>query len=270
MLLSKFLSTFKYGVLGLIVFLALGMRGVYADDIEVPPAPQLVTNAWMLIVGFKADPAAIKKLLPRGLKAHPEHRVVMNMYTVPNADQTSGFGAYTLTYLTVEVKGHDSYSLGQPTGFPGRYFIDYFNSSPVVRKFTKAVGIPAEEGNTTITIDDDGNLKAVLTVGGEPFIETTAKVGKDFIWTIGGHLNYFGLTKQYDGASGLYLRKVMQYPIPWVGSGVKIEDVKVKFKMPATHPLYALAPKKVDWAVWTKGSFVYPQPQVIHEWSSRK
>ena len=33
----------------------------------------------------------------------------------------------------------------------------------------------------------------------------------------------------------------------------------------AHHPLYKLKPKKVDWAVWIKGSFVYPQYQVIHE-----
>ena len=119
--------------LHLIVFLLVSMvfhtSGANAEDGVLPP-PQLVTNAWMLIVGYEADPEAIKAVLPQGLEPHPNNRVVLNMYTVPQADQTSGLGAYTLTYVTVEVAGQDSYTMGQPTGFPGRYFAYYFKTAP--------------------------------------------------------------------------------------------------------------------------------------------
>ena len=157
---------------------------VSAEDIEVPPAPQLVTDAWMFIIGFEADPAAIKAVLPPGLEPHPNNMVVMNMYTVPDPSQTSGFGAYTLTYLTVQVKDQDSYTMGSTTGEPGRYWIGYFNSSELIRKFTREVGIPAEPGMTTIT-NNNGKLKAILDVNGKPFIEATADVGSDLQPEIG-------------------------------------------------------------------------------------
>lgn len=253
---SRFKLSLLAGVL-MFVFTGLSVIKAYAEEDALPP-PQLVTNAWMLIVGYEADPEAIKAVLPEGLEPHPNNRVVLNLYTVPEADQTSGFGAYTLTYVTVEVAGQDSYTMGQPTGFPGRYFAYYYNSSPVMRKFTKAAGIPAEPGFTTTTVKD-GKLTAELKVDGNKFIEATADVGSDFVGVLGGHLNYFGLLK----APGM--QEVVKYPIPWVGHPVSTENATVTFTMPEDHPLYKLKPKKVDWAVWIKGSFVYPQYQVIHE-----
>lgn len=253
-------TRFRAG-LYLFALLMLGMslhpNKVNAGD-EVLPPPQLVTNAWMLIIGYEADPEAIKAVLPEGLEPHPNNRVVLNMYTVPEADQTSGLGAYTLTYVTIEVAGQDSYTMGQPTGFPGRYFAYYFNSSPVMRTFTKATGIPAEAGFTTTTVKD-GKLRAELQVDGVTFIESTADVGSDFVGVLGGHLNYFGLLD----AQGM--QQVVKYPIPWIGYPVSTENASVNFTMPKDHPLYKLRPKKVDWAVWVRGSFVYPQYQVIHE-----
>ena len=222
------------------------------------PSPQLVTDAWMFIAAFKANPKALKKLLPPGLELNPNGQVVINMYTVPDGTETSGFGAYTLTYVTVEVKGHDSYTKDAPAGFPGRYFTYYFNSSPKMRKFTKAAGIPAQAGFTTTTVKE-GKLTATLEVDGKPFIVSTADVGSEFEGVVGGHLNYFGLLETSQ------TQQVVKYPIPWIGYPVKTENPTVTFEMPKDNPLYKLKPKKVDWAVWIKGSFVYPQYQVIHE-----
>ncbi len=245
--------------LGLIVsvFLLLPMSSLRAEE-DVLPAPQLVTNAWMFIVGFEADPKALKAFLPEGLEPHPNNRVVLNMYTVPDGTETSGFGDYTLTYVTVEVNGHDSYTKDAPAGYPGRYFTYYFNSSPKMRAFAKAAGIPAEPGFTTTTVKD-GKLTATLEVDGKPFIVSTADVGSEFQGVVGGHLNYFGLLETPQ------TRQVVKYPIPWIGYPVTTENATVSFDMPKDNPLYKLKPKKVDWAVWIKGSFVYPQYQVIHE-----
>ncbi|MGE3523171.1 MAG: acetoacetate decarboxylase family protein, partial [Candidatus Dadabacteria bacterium] len=133
------------------VFVPVG-RTADAMDAADLPAPQLVTGAWMFIAAYKADPEALKALLPEGLET--TGNIVINMYTVPEATQTSGFGAYTLTYLTVELKGQDSYIMNSDTTIPGRYFVFYFNSSPFMRDYTKRIGIPAEEGMTTTTVED--------------------------------------------------------------------------------------------------------------------
>lgn len=234
-----------------------------AEEDQTLPPPQLVTDAWMFIAAYKADPEVLKSLLPKGLEPNPENQVVINMYTIPDPNQTSGFGAYTLTYLAVELKGLDGYNMGQPAGYPGRYFVYYFNSSPTMREFTKKVGIPAQAGNTTTTVED-GKLKAVLTVDGNPFIESTADVGDTLGGFGGGHLNYFGLI--HTEKDGKEINQVVKYPIPSVGGSVTTENAKITFKVPEDHPLYKLKPvADPTWAVWMKGSFVYPKYEVISE-----
>lgn len=230
-----------------------------------PPGPQLVTDAWMFITAYKADPGALKELLPPGLEPNPENQVVMNMYTVPDANQTSGFGKYTLTYLTVELKDNDSYVRDSDITYPGRYFVHYFNSSQLMRDYTKIIGIPAEEGVTTTKVKR-GKLKATLNLDGEPVIVSTAKVGKKLGGFGGGHLNYFGHISAESSPTGK--NQIVKYPIPWNGGTVDISNVKIEFNVPEDHPLYKIRPisESPTWAIWTKGSFVYPQYQVVSEY----
>lgn len=233
---------------------------------DLPP-PQLVTGAWMFIAAYKADPETLKAMLPAGLEPNPEGHIVINMYTVPEATQTSGFGAYTLTYLTVELKDQDSYIMGSDATIPGRYFVQYFNSSPVMREFTKKIGIPVNENTNVLTTTDvkDGKLTATLTVDGKPFIVSTADVGNDLGNFGGGHLNYFGLIKtEKDGKT---VNQVVKYPIPWIGGTVDMKNPKIAFNVPEDHPLNKIKPlnPEPDWAMWIKGSFVYPQYQVVSE-----
>ena len=238
------------------------MKDTKAMDL---PAPQLVTGAWMFIAAYKADPAVLKSLLPEGLEASPTGQVVINMYTVPTAEQTSGLGAYTLTYLTVELKDQDSYVMNSDITYPGRYFIHYYNSSPVMRDFTKKVGIPAMEGYTTTTVEN-GKLTATLTIDGKPMIVSTADVGSELGSMGGGHLNYFGLINTEK--SGKKINQVVKYPIPFIGGTVDLKNPKIIFSAPEDHPLAKVKPLAAEpaWAVWMKGSFVYPQQQVIHEY----
>jgi acetoacetate decarboxylase len=77
-----------------------------------PPTPPLIRNARMLIIGYEADRAALEAVLPPGLTPHENNLVQMNMYAV-EAALTSGFGAFSLTYLTVEVEGTTA---SPPTG----------------------------------------------------------------------------------------------------------------------------------------------------------
>ncbi len=219
------------------------------------PAPQLVKDAWMFIAAYKADPEVLKDLLPKGLEPHPDGHVVMNMYTVPKDLQTSGFGKYSLTYLTIELKGRDSYVMDRDAGYPGRYFVHYFNSSEKMRKFAKKAGIPAESGETKTRIRGK-KLRATLKADGKTLIKVEAKMvgGKTPKNPESGHLNYFGMKG----------RKVVKYPIPYIGKTREIKDAKIKITAPKGHPLHKLKPLgDPTWAVWMKASFVYPQFQNI-------
>lgn len=63
-------------------------------------APQLVVNSRMIYFGWvPADPGAVAALVPGGLKPMPNRQVFMNQYVVDQPEQTSGFGAYSLTYI---------------------------------------------------------------------------------------------------------------------------------------------------------------------------
>lgn len=77
-------------ILFIIIALTLSFtyNPAYADNHEQLPGPQLVTNAWMFMAGFKADPEALKSMLPEGLEAHPDNHVIINMYTVPDGKET--------------------------------------------------------------------------------------------------------------------------------------------------------------------------------------
>ena len=140
-------------------------------------APQLITDARMLfIVWIPADPAAAARLLPDGLTGADGYPVYMNQYVVDDENQTSaagdpdGFGAYSLTYLGVELAGLDT-----EAGTPGRFWTHYFDSSPNMIDYAAARGVPAREGQTTLELGG-GKLVATTVVGGTPVIRSTARV----------------------------------------------------------------------------------------------
>lgn len=253
-------------LLSLTLSISANTNTAYAEmDGATLPGPQLVTDAWMFIAAYKADPEVLKAMLPEGLEPNPEGQVVINMYTVPDGNKTSGFGPYTLTYLTIELADQDSYVMNSDIKYPGRYFIYYFNSSPVMRAHTEKIGIPVDENTNVLTTTEvkDGKLTATLTVDGEPWIVSTADVGSELGNFGGGHLNYFGLLpKEMDGKT---VNQVVKYPIPWNGGVVDTQNAKIEFKAPKDNPLNKVKPiADPTWAVWTKGSFVYPQYQVVN------
>src|SRR2546422_6826024 len=130
----------------------------------------------LYLVWLPADAEAAAALLPDELEAAPGSPVFMNQYLVDDAAQTSnaasdeGFGAYSLTYLGVDLAGLDT-----EDGTPGRWWTHYFDSSPNMIRYAAAHGVPAGEGETTLELGSD-MLVATTLLGGEPAIRTTAHV----------------------------------------------------------------------------------------------
>ena len=214
-------------------------------------APQMVLNSRMVYTSWiPADPEACARLLPPALEPAENHAVYMNQYVVDSAEQTTGFGAYSLTYLGLDVAGHPA-----PDGVtPGRFFTQYFNSSEVVRKYARERGVPATPGRTTLEVEG-GIVTATTFVDDRPIIRTRAEVGggtADLV--IGGHLRY--ITRVGDRlVSGNY---------PYVGELVSAFRVtSIEFLDPE-HPVYALRPASPLQVVAAssfyapKDSFVYP------------
>ena len=153
--------------------------------------PQLIVGARMLyLVWLPADPDAAAALVPGELTPADGSPVFMNQYLVDDAGQTSnagsgdGFGAYSLTYLGVDLAGLDT-----EDGTPARWWTHYFNSSPNMIRYAVEHGVPATDGETTLELDGD-TLVATTLVDGAPAIRTTARVEVGAPGHAAGQLRY--------------------------------------------------------------------------------
>ena len=220
-----------------------------AEEPNKLAAPQMVINSRMLYFGWiPEDPAAVKALVPNRFTPNYRGAVFMNQYVVDTDEQTSGFGAYSLTYL-----GADLQNLDAPGGVnPGRWWTHYFNSSATVIKYVLERGVPATPGLTTLELQGD-TLIATTKSNGIPIIRTTARVGNTIASVARGQLRY--ITKKAKGtfSSGVY-PYVSEIVTPW-------QIVDLEFLLP-THPVYALRPKKpleITFGFYApRSSFCYP------------
>ncbi|MGQ0618119.1 MAG: hypothetical protein ACT4PW_14215 [Acidimicrobiia bacterium] len=166
--------------------------------------PQLIVDARMLyLVWLPEDGDAVAKLVPDGLTPRDDRAVYINQYVVDDPVQTSntkdpdGFGAYSLTYLGVDLQGLDA-----DADTPGRFWTHYMNSSEPMRRYAAAHGVPASSGHTSLELEDQ-TLTATTYVDGTPVIRTTATVDASTTSRATGQLRY--ITKIGDGfTSGRY------------------------------------------------------------------
>lgn len=213
-------------------------------------APQLVINSRMIYSSWiPADPKAAAALLPKRLHPVANHAIYMNQYVVDSEEQTSGFGAYSLTYL-----GLDLSDLTAPDGVtPGRFFTNYFNSSQVMREYVAERGVPASPGRTTVEVHGR-QLEATTYVDEVPVIRTRARVGKKIGAVARGHLTY---VTQLDG-------KLFAGNYAYIGELVDPFELQSVEFLAKDHPLWAIRPAQpfqpVTGSSWfaPRDSFVYP------------
>lgn len=211
-------------------------------------APQLVTNSRMLYTSWiPADPQACREFLPPALRPAPSGAVYMNQYVVDSAEQTTGFGAYSLTYLGLDL------DLFAPDGTtPARFFTHYFNSSEIVRAYVTPRGVPASPGNTTLELHAH-TLTATTSIDGKPVIRTRVKVSKKIGVTVSGHLKYVTRVGE----------RLIGGNYPYIGELVdEFEVVSLEFLAP-DHPVYALRPAS-PLQIVTGSSFYSPRDSFVY------
>lgn len=235
-----------------------------------PPAPQLLKDVLMLIVGYKADQHAVRELLPPGLEPHPSGLIQMNMYVCPDPAQTSGFGAFSLTYLTAEIAGHDSTAAEGTIAIPGRYWLGYWNESARVRTYAReAVGIPALPGVCTWE-RHEGRLVSILTVDGKPVIRTQAAVEDRQLGKLGGHLHYYA-HRQFPAPEGgrPVISELIEVPIPFVADLYQADVEAIEFSFPensVSSRLAPLAPLQAPSVLYGRVTFTYSMGRRIRDY----
>jgi hypothetical protein len=209
-------------------------------------APQIVINSRMLYFGWiPEDPDALARLLPSQLRPIENHQLFMNQYVVDSDEQTSGFGAYSLTYCGLDL------DRTAPDGqTPSRWWTHYFNSSERMRRYAAERGVPATPGRTTIELTGD-TVVATAYSDDTPVIRSTAKVGLPGP-TLSGQLSYI---TEVGGEliDGIYPR-IATLVDPW-------EVTSLEFLEPnhSVHALRPASPLEVTWGFYSpNSSFCYP------------
>lgn len=223
-----------------------------------PADPQLVVGSRTLHFSWlPADPDAVAALVPPGLRPRRDRQVFMNQYVVEDDSQTSGFGAYSLTYLGVALEG-----VNAPGGAtPGGWWTHYVTSSPLVREYAAARGAPAVLGRTSIEVQGEA-LVAETVADGSPLIRARARVGET------GHVIHSGHHRYFTRCSGQLVSSVY----PFISETVDPFEIEsVEFLEPG-HPVYALRPENpllITWGFYApRTSFAYPgglTPYVGHQ-----
>lgn len=216
-----------------------------ASPTEPPLSPQLVLDAHMLRSAYiPADPEAVAALLPGRLRPLDNGQVFLNQYVVETDGQTSGIGAYEVSYAGPNVIDHD---VG---GLPAHWLGEYMNSSPRVRGYMAERGVSVREGRTRVTRDGD-LVTATTEVAGTPIVRTVARVG-DRTVPLSGQLGYITeITKTL--VLGRY---------PFVGEiADPIQILSIEFLEPG-HPIHAFRPAQPLEIVFglyaPRLSFAYP------------
>lgn len=241
--------------------------GMPRNKWAIPPTPQLIRDAWMLIMGYKADTNALREVLPPGLEPHPNGLVQLNMYEVPDADQTSGFGPFGLSYLTIEIADHDSLAANGTISIPGRFFAHYFNSSSLMRTYVReSMGVPALPGS--LKREFNGNeLTSTMTVDGRSVIKATVDVGNEVVDKMGGHLNYYAhrqIPKPEGGSAAI--SEVIEFPLPFTAETYDIKVKDIIFNFPESDPaslLKPIEPLETPSVMYGKFSFTYSMGRTI-------
>jgi hypothetical protein len=215
--------------------------------------PQLITAARMLyLVWIPEDPDGAVGLLPPGLTAAERTPCYINQYVVDDERQVSNtgspdaFGAYSLTYLGIDLAGLDT-----ETGTPGRFWTHYLNSSEPMRRYALAHGVPATPGRTVLELT--GDTAVATTYDGDRAIirtEARARVGTPVRTT--GQLRYI---TRVDGqlVSGRYA---------YVADLAETFEVTSFQFLDPGHPVYQLrpaSPLEITFGFYSPAiSFVYP------------
>ncbi len=209
-------------------------------------APQMVVNSRMLYFGWiPEDPDAAARLGHPQLRPIANRQVFMNQYVVDSPEQTTGFGAYSLTYLGVDLERF------APDGqTPSRWWSHYFCSSPGMRDYVRQRGVPATAGYTTIELS--GHTVTAITYSEEtPIIRSIARIGAPAA-TANGQLSYI---TDVEGrlVDGIY---------PWVATLVDPWEVTSLEFLEPNHPVFALRPADpltVTWGFYSpNASFCQP------------
>lgn len=190
-------------------------------------APQIIHDAPLLTIVLSSKPERLRARVPSPLRPHPDGRLILNMWALSDPCQTTGFGApgpVGVSYLAAEVAGPEGASNDGTVTFPGRVWLEHWNSSEAARAYARvASGLEIDAGETELRIEDN-QLTARLRLDGRIVIEARARIGMQKLGLRAGHSVYYGERHAGGGRS-----EVARFDVPWVAEGFPADEPEVAF-----------------------------------------
>jgi hypothetical protein len=204
----------------------------------LPIRPQLIRNAPLISFFLKGDPDKIRPLIPSPLSAHPSGRIVLNMWSQTDPNQTTGFGglgAMNVTYLAAEVTGEEGTSADGSVRFPGRYWLQHWSNYAPAREYGRVVsGLDIMAGETEF-VWDGPRLRARFSLDGRLAISAQVRAPDVSDRTVSGHSIYYAQRNCPAGGA-----EVAQFVVPWISDVLAADDAKVEFAFPDASPVLSL------------------------------
>jgi hypothetical protein len=211
----------------------LGAARVFAEEKLLPP-PYVVADTHHMLVAVVWDAAAVRKMLPPGVKPVKEMTGGINIY---QANRGYFIAPYQAAYFWVDIEGLDS-----ATGAKGRWMLQavYGPEEKTARALREFYGAPTRIGGSRIEETPDGTMRAVGILNGENFVTVEIQPMRNSWQSISFNLKYLGRV----GKS----KKLTVLEANGIGEFCPAEPISVKVAAPTGDPFAALQPKKVLWA----------------------
>jgi hypothetical protein len=196
--------------------------------------PQIIRNAPLLTFFLAGDASALRQCIPPPLAPHPGARIILNVWSLSDPEDTTGFGEpgpIGISYLAAEVGGEEGTSADGATGFPGRFWLEHWSSSAALRRYAhRASGLEIMPGEISLEFRNDV-ATATLRLADRPVVTAHARLGSSRLKTISGHSIYYA---ERDAESGG--REVARFEVPWISDAYAADDPTVDFAFPEQEP----------------------------------
>lgn len=192
--------------------------------------PQIVRDAPLLTFFLSGNSSALRRCIPSPLSPHPGARIILNMWSLPDPENTTGFGEpgpMGIAYLAAEVAGEEGFTADGVTRFPGRVWLDHWGSSAALRGYAhRASGLEIRPGAISLEFRNDV-VTATLGLGDRTVVTARARLGRNRLKTITGHSIYYAEREAEAGG-----REVARFEVPWISDAYTADDPSVDFAFP--------------------------------------
>ncbi len=203
-----------------LLLLSLSTGAQSAGNTATPP-PWLVQSQNFLIMAFNIKVDEVKKLLPAGVEAAVDKEGMVNtVFEMYEAYRVTGIPAYSATFVTVDIKGHDSRE-GGPAHFPlwGR-----ISPQESANAFVSHFGFPYEYAPISLAMEQGTHAGAVGAAGKE-ILRVKMQPIADQPFANQGIVNFVGWNAAHE---------LIETEIPYITKGHSAR--LVSFEVGADHP----------------------------------